>query len=155
MVQVSEEEIIVTMFPLLLVLFVTVSFIILITVHPCDVVLVHGDLFFVLVVIVHIVLRTGVYHAFCGVIGMHDKVTWQCGCRLTKYHFRIRDWHDQSNPTISESPEPPEPPGTDWNYRKCRNPQFQTRQSPYRHYYTIHSTLFHSFPLKYECAFTT
>jgi hypothetical protein len=33
---------------------------------------------------------------------------------LTKYHFRIRDWYDQLNPTISESPEPPEPPGTVW-----------------------------------------
>ena len=36
---------------------------------------------------------------------------------LTKYHFRIWDWYDQSNPTISESPEPPEPPeppGTIW-----------------------------------------
>ena len=78
--------------------------------------------------------------------------------RLTKYHFWIQDWYDQSNPTISESPEspePPEPPGTDWNHWKCRNPQFRTWQSPYRHYYTIHSTLFHSFPLRYECAFTT
>ena len=25
------------------------------------------------------------------------------GDRLTKYHFQIRDWYDQSNPTISES----------------------------------------------------
>ena len=36
---------------------------------------------------------------------------------VTKYHFRIQDWYDQSNPTISESlepPEPPEPPGTIW-----------------------------------------
>ena len=37
--------------------------------------------------------------------------------QVTKYHFRIQDWYDQSNPTISESPEPPEPPeppGTIW-----------------------------------------
>ena len=36
---------------------------------------------------------------------------------VTKYHFRIQDWYDQSNPTISEwpePPEPPEPPGTVW-----------------------------------------
>ena len=36
---------------------------------------------------------------------------------VTKYHFQVQDWYDQSNPTISESPEPPEPPelpGTIW-----------------------------------------
>ena len=57
-----------------------------------------------------------------GAQGMHENVQeimrrWLKNMTyfLTKYHFRIWDWYDQSNPTISESPEPPEPleqPGT-------------------------------------------
>ena len=68
---------------------------------------------------------------------------------MTRYHFWMWDWHDESKATNLESLEPLEPleplelTGTDWNYWKCWNPQFQTWQSPYKHYYTIDSTLFH------------
>ena len=65
---------------------------------------------------------------------------------MTKYHFQIQDWYDQSNPTISESPEllevlEPVVPISEASFPAWR--------SPYRCYYIIHSTLFHSSLLRY------
>ena len=64
--------------------------------------------------------------------GVWDYSYTQVG--VTKYHFQIQNWYDQSNPTILEllePPEPPQPPTTiwfqpelNWNYQKCQNPQF-------------------------------